>query len=85
MDRPSGRRTRPRGDAHLTAVESVAARWPVFVPAAVAAVMGVPQASGRPPVESLCAALARRQLLLVLDNCEHVLDACAELVVACAG
>jgi predicted ATPase len=50
-----------------------------LVPAAVAAVMGLPQASGRSPVESLCAALARRQLLLVLDNCEHVLDAAAGL------
>ena len=50
-----------------------------LVPAAVAAVMGLPQASARSPVESLCAALARRQLLLVLDNCEHVLDAAAGL------
>jgi predicted ATPase/DNA-binding CsgD family transcriptional regulator len=50
-----------------------------LVPAAVAAVMGLQQASGRSPVESLCAALARRQLLLVLDNCEHVLDAAAGL------
>ena len=50
-----------------------------LVPAAVAAMMGLPQASARSPVESLCAALARRQLLLVLDNCEHVLDAAAGL------
>ena len=50
-----------------------------LVPAAVAAMMGLPQASARSPVESVCAALARRQLLLVLDNCEHVLDAAAGL------
>ncbi|MGP3983937.1 ATP-binding protein [Streptomyces sp. KR80] len=33
----------------------------------------------RPPVEALCDFLADRQLLLVLDNCEHLLDAVASL------
>ena len=32
--------------------------------------------------EALARALARRQLLLVLDNCEHVIGAAAEL---CGG
>jgi predicted ATPase/DNA-binding SARP family transcriptional activator len=32
------------------------------------------------PVEALVAQLRRRQLLLVVDSCEHLLDACAELV-----
>jgi predicted ATPase/class 3 adenylate cyclase len=31
-------------------------------------------------VESLAGYLTKRQVLLVLDNCEHVVDACAELV-----
>jgi len=35
-----------------------------------------------PPAEVLARVLARRQLLLVLDNCEHVIGAAAEL---CAG
>ena len=34
-------------------------------------------------VESLAAVLAREQLLLVLDNCEHVLAAAAELCGRC--
>jgi non-specific serine/threonine protein kinase len=49
------------------------------VAAAVAARLGVPAAAGLPVTEALAAVLARQQLLLVLDNCEHVLDAVAEL------
>src|SRR5215470_5464446 len=36
-------------------------------------------AGGVPAVEALARVLARQQLLLVLDNCEHVIDAAAEL------
>ncbi len=47
---------------------------------AVADVLGVRKARGRPVLASLAAWLARKQLLLVLDNCEHLLPACAVLV-----
>src|SRR4051794_9430025 len=40
--------------------------------------LGIIQQS-RPAVEALCDFLADRQLLLVLDNGEHLLDACANL------
>jgi predicted ATPase/DNA-binding CsgD family transcriptional regulator len=50
-----------------------------LVPATVAASMGLPQDPSESPIDSLCTALARRQLLLVLDNCEHLLGAAAEL------
>jgi predicted ATPase/DNA-binding CsgD family transcriptional regulator len=50
-----------------------------LVPATVAATMGLPQNPSESPIDSLCTALARRQLLLVLDNCEHLLDAAAGL------
>jgi predicted ATPase len=50
---------------------------PALVPVAVAAALGV-QGRGEPPVEALGEVLARRQLLVVLDNCEHVLAAAAE-------
>jgi predicted ATPase/DNA-binding SARP family transcriptional activator len=33
-----------------------------------------------PPVEAIVAQLRQRQLLVVLDNCEHLLDACARVV-----
>jgi predicted ATPase/DNA-binding CsgD family transcriptional regulator len=52
---------------------------PGLVPAAAAAALGVPLASGASPADSLVRLLARRQLLLVLDNCEHLLPALAGL------
>ena len=55
---------------------------PAQVPGVVAAALGVPGQPGVPPAEVLARVLARRQLLLVLDNCEHVIGAAAEL---CAG
>ncbi len=54
-------------------------RDPALVPAAVAAALDVPLAPGLPPAESLASLLARRQLLLVLDNCEHLRPAVAGL------
>jgi len=55
---------------------------PALVPATVAVTLGAHQASGMSLVESLSALLSRRQLLLILDNCEHVLAATAELCLA---
>ena len=55
---------------------------PALVAAVVAAVLGVREQPGVPLAGVLARALARRQLLLVLDNCEHVIGAAAEL---CAG
>nr|MDQ3642181.1 serine/threonine-protein kinase [Actinomycetota bacterium] len=48
-----------------------------FVTAAVAKVLGVREAPGRTLLEAVADRLRDRQLLLVLDNCEHVLDAAA--------
>jgi predicted ATPase/DNA-binding CsgD family transcriptional regulator len=52
------------------------------VQAAVSVAVGAGQAPGISLLDSLAAALGRQQLLLVLDNCEHLLGAVAEL---CAG
>ena len=52
------------------------------VPGVVAAALGVREQPGVPAAEAVARVLARRQLLLVLDNCEHLIDAAAEL---CAG
>jgi transcriptional regulator with XRE-family HTH domain len=57
-------------------------RDPALVPAVVAAALGVREQPGLPAAGVLARVLARRQLLLVLDNCEHVAGAAAEL---CAG
>jgi predicted ATPase/DNA-binding XRE family transcriptional regulator len=45
----------------------------------VANAVGVREQPGRALQEMLAVSLQRRQLLLVLDNCEHLVAACAEL------
>jgi len=57
-------------------------RDPAQVAAVVAAALGIPEQPGTPLAETLARVLAGQQLLLVLDNCEHVIGAAAEL---CAG
>src|SRR5712691_4755035 len=52
---------------------------PTLVPEAVAAAFGMHHQPGRPIVDTLMARLKQRQLLLVLDNCEHLVEACARL------
>ena len=52
---------------------------PALVPAALAAALGVGEVAGRALTDSLVEALRPRELLLVLDNCEHLIDACALL------
>ena len=51
-----------------------------LVPQAVAAAVGVREVPGQPLAAILAGGLRERRLLLVLDNCEHLLDACAVLV-----
>jgi predicted ATPase/DNA-binding CsgD family transcriptional regulator len=58
---------------------------PAAVPQAVASVLGLRERPGRLLIETLRAFVAQRQLLLVLDNCEHLVDACAELAAALVG
>jgi predicted ATPase/class 3 adenylate cyclase len=50
-----------------------------LVPQAVATVLGVKEETGRPVAEALIKHVRDRNLLLVLDNCEHLVHACAEL------
>ena len=54
-------------------------RDPALVLPAIARVLGVHDAGGRPLAEVLAASLRPRQLLLVLDNCEQVLAAVPRL------
>jgi predicted ATPase/DNA-binding winged helix-turn-helix (wHTH) protein len=49
------------------------------VPQAAAFALGVAEEPGRPMVETLERYVAERRMLLVLDNCEHVLGAAADL------
>src|SRR5258708_4236443 len=46
----------------------------------IAKVLTLPEATGPSPIERLGAYLLARHLLLVLDNCEHVIEECARIV-----
>jgi predicted ATPase len=54
-------------------------REPERVPDALMASLGLREESGRPPEATLADHLREKACLLVLDNCEHLLDACAAL------
>jgi non-specific serine/threonine protein kinase len=62
-------------------VELASLSDPSLVPQTVAAVFGIQQGSNsvRALVETLIHFLRAKTLLLILDNCEHLLDACAQL------
>jgi predicted ATPase len=62
--------------------ELAAVTDPAAIPDAVAAVLGITQQPGKTVSESVAAALEGRVRLLVIDNCEHVLDAAADLIEA---
>ena len=55
---------------------------PERVPQALASVLGVKEDAGRPVLEALVRYVRERKMLVVLDNCEHVLEACAQLAKA---
>ena len=78
----------PRFTAGAWWIELASVVDPGAVGHAVAGVLGVSQQAGKTIEQALVEALARRHLLLVLDNCEHLIDAAAALahtlLVGCA-
>ena len=52
---------------------------PELVPRRVASTLGVVESQGRPTSELLVDYLESREVLLILDNCEHLVEACASL------
>lgn len=60
-------------------VDLASVHEPSAVPGAVAAALGVADVGARRVEELLAAYLSRRRVLLVLDNCEHLAEACAQL------
>ncbi|MGH2372304.1 MAG: ATP-binding protein, partial [bacterium] len=60
-------------------VELAALTDPALVPQAVASVLHVREQPGRPLAAALSDYLQDRDLLLLLDNCEHLSGACAHL------
>jgi predicted ATPase len=63
-------------------VELAALTDPRLVEGAVAAALGLREEPNRPLLVTLIDHLKGRHTLLVLDNCEHLLDACAALATA---
>ena len=80
--------------AERTAVEFNGGAWyvdlapitdPELVPLAVARALGLADQPGRSTMDTLVRFVGDRHLLVVLDNCEHLLDGCAALIVALLG
>ena len=55
---------------------------PDNVPATAARALGLPEHSGPSTMDTLARFIGDRRMLLVLDNCEHLLDATAQLAIA---
>jgi non-specific serine/threonine protein kinase len=52
---------------------------PALVPSALARVLQVKETAGEPLLTALCNHLRTRETLLILDNCEQVLDGCTRM------
>jgi predicted ATPase/class 3 adenylate cyclase len=59
-------------------VELAAVSDPDAVPSAISGALGIAPRPGRPALEALLDALGPQDILIVLDNCEHLIDACAK-------
>lgn len=53
---------------------------PLLLPQTVASALGVHEETGRPLLHTLLDYLRQRELLIVLDNCEHLIESCAQFV-----
>ncbi|HND47370.1 MAG TPA: tetratricopeptide repeat protein, partial [Anaerolineales bacterium] len=52
---------------------------PALVPQTVCAALGVKPEGGTPEIEALINYMREKKILLVMDNCEHLIEACAQL------
>jgi len=84
-----GRRLVPRFADGVVLVELADLGDAALVPGVVTSAFGLEESQGRNPLRTLIDFLAERELLLMLDNCEHLLDACRRLTSAvlaqCSG
>ncbi|WP_394428452.1 ATP-binding protein [Streptomyces sp. SGAir0957] len=70
---------RPTFPSGVQLVELSALSDPALLANTVAAALDLPEQTARPPIEVIAEYLAERELLLLLDTCEHLVDACALL------
>ncbi|HUD57998.1 MAG TPA: winged helix-turn-helix domain-containing protein [Acetobacteraceae bacterium] len=78
----AARRMFPAFNGDVWLVELASLSDPDLVPSTVARAIGLKLASGEISSEAAARAIGERKLLLVLDNCEHVIDAAASLAEA---
>jgi predicted ATPase/DNA-binding CsgD family transcriptional regulator len=70
------------GDRYADGVylaELAGLRDPELLPHTIATTLGLPEQDTRPPLEAVLDYLRGRQVLLILDTCEHLVDASAKL------
>jgi predicted ATPase len=60
-------------------VELSGLRDPELLPNTVASVLGLPEQDTRSQLDTVLDYLRDREMLLILDTCEHIVDACARL------
>ena len=53
---------------------------PLLLPRTTAMAMGLRDEPQRPVIDMLCDYLSEKKMLILLDNCEHLVDACAQMV-----
>ena len=75
----------PGFDDGARLVELASLTDPALVPASVAEALGVPERDAGDPMAGMVRALADRELLILLDNCEHVLGPAGRVVAMLAG
>src|SRR6266851_3242652 len=75
----AARRLLPKFADGVWAIDLAPLSDPELVPVTVAAALGLELASGMASPLSVANALRSKQLMLVLDNCEHVVDAAARM------
>lgn len=63
-------------------VELASLTDPTLLPQTIASVLGVREAVGRSWIQSIIEQLQVKQTLLLLDNCEHLIEACAQMCAA---
>jgi non-specific serine/threonine protein kinase len=73
------RRLLPSFDAGVWLVELVSSADPSLVPLAAGEVIGLQSGGGQMSADAVAKAIGDRRLLLVLDNCEHLIGAAEQL------
>lgn len=61
-------------------VDLAAIADPAVVSITIARTLGLPDQPGRSPLETVERLIGHREMLLLLDNCEHLLDACGDVI-----